>query len=402
MPSGEGLQQPFQGSRRQVAAQHQPQPGRALWHRGWTDRHAQQALDLQMALQFEAPLIVAHEQGQDRTASRQRRPARRCKGRPPAQATLQQPGPKVGALLQQIKGGQGCRRQGRGQGGGVTEGAGALQQPVAEQIAAGQEGTAAAEGLAEGTAHQMHPLQPMGQAAPAGAQQAQGMGLIDQQQGRMALAKGRQRRQIGAAALHAEQALAEHHQAPLAGGGPDLGQVPLQIGQVVVGEAAQLGAGGLHPHQQGVVDQPVGEHQAMAIGQGRYRSDVGLEAAGKEQHPLAPQPGGQPRLELPVHRPAAAHQARGPRPHPIAADGGAGGLLQGRVLAQAQVVIAGQIKQRAGTGPLRPQAPRRGGLERTQHAPAADRQALQGAAQGIEGVGGQGMEQGPGWAQSGQ
>ncbi len=150
------------------------------------------------------------------------------------------------------------------------------------------------------------------------------------------------------------------------------------------------------------MDQPVGEHQAVAIGQGSHRSDVGLEAAGKEQHPLAPQPFSKPRLQLPVHRPAAAHQPRGPRPHPIAADGGAGGLLQARVLAQAQVIIAGQIQQRAGLGPLRPQAPRRGGLVGTQHAPAGDRQALQRASQGIEGVGGQGMEQGPGWAQSGQ
>ncbi len=195
-----------------------------------------------MALQIEAPLVIAHEQGQDRTAPGQRRPARRRQGGPPAQGTLQQSGPQIGGLLQQIEGGQGCRHQGRGQGGRVAEGAGALQQPFAEQIAAGQEGTAAAKGLAEGSAHQMHPLQPMGQAAPAGAQQAQGMGLIDQQQGRMALAKGRERRQIGAAALHAEQAFAEHHQAPFTGGGPDLGQVPLQIGQVVVVEAAQLGS----------------------------------------------------------------------------------------------------------------------------------------------------------------
>ena len=64
-----------------------------------------------------------------------------------------------------------------------------------------------------------------------------------------------------------------------------------QVAQVVVGEALELGPTGPDRHQQGVVDEAVGEHQAVAIGQGADGGDVGLKATGEEQHPLAAQPG---------------------------------------------------------------------------------------------------------------
>ena len=58
-----------------------------------------------------------------------------------------------------------------------------------------------------------------------------------------------------------------------------------------------------------MVDQPVGHHEAVAVGQGADGGQVRLEAAGEQQHRLPSQPGGQGLLKLLVHGPAAAHQA---------------------------------------------------------------------------------------------
>jgi len=56
-----------------------------------------------------------------------------------------------------------------------------------------------------------------------------------------------------------------------------------------VGEARQAGTAGAHAHQQGVVDEP--------IGQDRHGGKVGLEAAGEQQHTIAAEPGGQGLLQ---------------------------------------------------------------------------------------------------------
>lgn len=112
-----------------------------------------------------------------------------------------------------------------------------------------------------------------------------------------------------------------------------------------MGKALQPGAAGPHPGEQGVVDQPVGKHQAVAIGQGQHGRQVGLKAAGKQQHPLPPQPGRQGPLKGLVPRPAAAHQPGGACSDPIEGRGGLGGGNHGGMAAQAEVVVAGQIQQ---------------------------------------------------------
>ena len=112
-----------------------------------------------------------------------------------------------------------------------------------------------------------------------------------------------------------------------------------------MGEALQASTGGLHAHQQGVVDQAVGEHQAVAIGQGGYRRQVGLKAAGEEQHLLALQPGGQGGFQLLMHAAPTAHQPRGAGAHALLEYGLAGGCHQGGVGSQAQVIVAAEIDQ---------------------------------------------------------
>jgi len=93
------------------------------------------------------------------------------------------------------------------------------------------------------------------------------------------------------------------------------------------------------------MDEPVGDHQAVAVGQGQHRRQVGLEAAGEQQRPVSPQPGRQLRLQLHVHRPGAGDQPRGPGTHAIAGGGCLGGGNDVRVAAQAEIVVAGEVEE---------------------------------------------------------
>ena len=188
----------------------------------------------------------------------------------------------------------------------------------------------------------------MGQAAAAGAEHAEGMGLIHQQGHPVARAEGCQRGQGRRAAFHAVEAFAEHQQGGLGAGAPLAEQEALEIGRVVVGEALQPGAAGPHAGQQRMVDQAIGQHQAVAIGEGADGGQVGLEAAGEEQHPLAPQPGGQGLLQLQMHRPGAADQARGGGAEAAGLEFSRSGRQHGRVATEAQVVVAGQVQQGGG------------------------------------------------------
>ena len=74
-----------------------------------------------------------------------------------------------------------------------------------------------------------------------------------------------QRLQIRAGALHREQAFAQHQQPVPRLLPASLVEAPLQIGKIVVGETVQPGAASLHPRQQGVVDQSVGQHQGVTV-----------------------------------------------------------------------------------------------------------------------------------------
>jgi len=116
-----------------------------------------------------------------------------------------------------------------------------------------------------------------------------------------------------------------------------------------VGEAPQSGAAGSHTGEQGMVDQPVGDHQALTVGQGHHRRQVGLEAAGEQQRPAPPQPGCQLRLQLHVHRPGAGDQAGPAGAHTIPGGGLLGGGDHRRVAAEAEVVVAGEVEERGYT-----------------------------------------------------
>jgi len=220
-----------------------------------------------------------------------------------------------------------------------------LQQPVPHRGVARQEGPAAAKGLPEGAADQADLPNPVAQAPAPVAEDPQAVGFIQQQRGPMVGAELGHGGHIGRAALHGEQAFAEHQQPALGCVAPGPHEQRLQVRQVVVLEAPQFGATGLDAHQQRVVNQPIGEHPGVTVRQGLDGGDVGLKSTRVEQHPLAPEPVAEGLLQLRVDRPCAADEAGGPGSHADGFDGGAGGPLQGGIAAQPQVVVAGQIQQ---------------------------------------------------------
>ena len=383
----QGDQQAPQAARRQAAAQHQPQAGPADGHGGRADGHAQQAAALQLLLQGQGAGLVADHQGQDRTGPSRPPPAGLLQPIAPAQRPRLQGRGHGRLFLQQLQGRQGGGGQGRGQGRGIAKGTGALQQPLPNDPIAGQEGAAAAEGLAEGATDQADPLQSVGQAAAARPEHPEGMGLVDDQQGAVGPAHGGNGGKIGTRALHAKEAFGEHQEAPA---GILLAQVlqpPLQVGTVAVAKALQGSAAGTHTGQQGVVDQPIGQHNAVAIHQGENRRQVGLEAAGEKQHPLAAQPGCQVFLKGGMHGPATRDQTRSACPHPDGIDGGMGRRPQPGMDTEAKVIVAGQIQQAGRPGWIvGPQQAGAAGTETAQLPPPHGWKAGKGLAQGGEGI----------------
>ncbi len=83
------------------------------------------------------------------------------------------------------------------------------------------------------------------------------------------------------------------------------------------------------------MDEPIGQHQGVAIGQGRHGGEVGLEAAGEQQHPLAAEPGGQGLLQLVVNGPGAGDEAGGAGTQAAGGQFGRGGREHGGVAAEA-------------------------------------------------------------------
>jgi hypothetical protein len=88
----------------------------------------------------------------------------------------------------------------------------------------------------------------------------------------------------------------------------------------------------------------IGQHQGVAVGESHEGSKVGLEAAGEQQHLVTAQPLGQVPLQLPVDWSAAGHQAGGSGPQTTGGQLRSGGSDYGRMAAETEVVIAGQIQ----------------------------------------------------------
>jgi hypothetical protein len=123
-----------------------------------------------------------------------------------------------------------------------------LEQGFAEVCITGQKCPTAPKGLPKGaTEHGHGPVgKGMAEATPTIAQDAQGMGFIDEEFGSMARAKLCHGTQVGTGALHAEQAFCDHQRLVTWLPIPAALQLLVQIDEVVVGKALKPRTTGLH------------------------------------------------------------------------------------------------------------------------------------------------------------
>ena len=237
----------------------------------------------------------------------------------------------------------GC--QGWRQGCGVPECSAGLQQSVGLLSIAGEKGPTTSKGFAKGATDHGDALQAQAKPSPLKSKDPQSMGFIQEQAGAVVPTECGQGRYVRAGALHAEQAFADHHQACVRALAATRLKLVVQSVEIVVGEALQLGSAGLHSHQQRMVDQAIGQHRGVTVGQGQDRGEVRLKSARKQKHPVALQPLGQGRLQTVMHGPAACDQPGATGTDTTALQFGLGRGDQLWVVAEPEVVIAGQIHQ---------------------------------------------------------
>ena len=185
-------------------------------------------------------------------------------------------------------------------------------------------------------------------AATVVAQDARGVGIVDQHRGTVLLGRlddAGQRRDV---AVHAEDTVGDHEDQPV--GLTGIG-VPArartredlaQRGHVLV--RVDLAPRLREAHavdDRGVVEGIADEEVALARDH-RHDPGVGGEAGPEHERRLDALELGQVALELLVERHRAGDGAHRPGAHAVVAGGPGGGLAQARVVGQAQVVVGGE------------------------------------------------------------
>ncbi len=168
------------------------------------------------------------------------------------------------------------------------------------------------------------------------AQHADGVGVVHHDGGVVLGGQGRDAGQVGDVARHAEDAVDGDQLARL---GAALLQAGLQGLHVVMVEAHELAEA-----QQAAVDDAgvvlaVGDDVLAAADQGADDAQVGLEAGGVEDGGLLADQGGQLRLQLQVDVQRAVEEARAGAAAAVLVDGRLDGLLDLRVVGQAEVAV---------------------------------------------------------------
>ena len=179
-------------------------------------------------------------------------------------------------------------------------------------------------------------------AAPA-ADHAQPVRIVRHQPGVVFVGERQQlgeRRQI---AVHGEHAVGhDQHMVVL---GAMRCQQFARMRDVVVAERHHLAARQLRAGEQASVRQFIHQHQPVAPDQHRNDAGIGEIAGAEHDRGLCLLDAGEARFQLRVERVVAGDQARGARAGAIFFDCRDGGLLDGRVLGQVEIVVAGKRQQ---------------------------------------------------------
>jgi hypothetical protein len=258
-----------------------------------------------------------------------------------------QPVAQRGVGLEQVEHRQAGADDGRCHGVGEQVGARALAQQRDHVAAGGGEAaTGAAQGLAQGAGDDVDAAEHTAQlvrAAPARAQEAGGVALVDAQQGTELVTQRPDRVQPRDGAVHGEHAVGEHQDVARAGFGGGL-QLPAQVVQVVVRVAVALRLAQADAVDDGGVVQLVADDGVLLAQQGFEKATVGVEGRAVEDAVLGAQEGGQPGLQRLVDVLRAADEAHRTQAEAALVQALVRGRDHRRVGRQAQVVVGAQVE----------------------------------------------------------
>ncbi len=124
--------------------------------------------------------------------------------------------------------------------------------------------------------------------------------------------------------------------------GPAGGEQFDRMGDVVVAKEQRFGPGEPRAGVEAGVGQLVDQDQILRSSQRRDDAEIGEIAGAKDAGRLGSLDGGEAGFELAEERMVAGDEARGAGARAIAFDGGDGGGLDGRMMGEAEIVVAGE------------------------------------------------------------
>ncbi len=248
-------------------------------------------------------------------------------------------GPELRLRLEHVQDGQDRGDRGRRRRGAEDQRPGVVLDVGDDRLRAGHDAADRGEGLAEGAHDQVDlafEAEVLGRAAAVRAEDADAVGVVDEDPGPVLPGQRDDARQVGDVALHAEDAVDDDE---LAGPGIERGEQPLEVLHVVVAvlvDGRERQAAGV---DDAGVDHAVDEDVVALPGDRGDDAEVGLVARAEGQGGLAVQELGQPLLELLVEVDRAGQEARAAGPDPVAVDRRLGRRLGQGMIGQAEVVV---------------------------------------------------------------
>ena len=249
--------------------------------------------------------------------------------------------------LDEVEGGMGGGDLGGGWGGGVDEGAGFVDEEVDDGAGGGEVSAGGAEGFAESAHLEVDvglEVEFFGEAEAVGAEDAEGVGFIDHEEGVVLVFEGDDFLERGEVAVHGEDGFGDDDDAGtggrfFAGGAEDF----FEFVEVVVGEDTEGGAAEACGVDEGGVAEFVEDEGVVFPGKGGEGAEGGGVAIGEGEGGFGFFGVGEFFLELVVEVERAADESGGGGAGSVGLEGGLGGDDEGGVVGEAEVVVRGKV-----------------------------------------------------------
>lgn len=168
----------------------------------------------------------------------------------------------------------------RGRGGGVDERAGPVDEDVDDGPGAGDDAAGSGDGLAQGGDDDVDVVEDVGLLAEPGAacsEAAEGVGLVDDEDGVVFFLQFHQPGQVGGVAVHREDAFGDDEAVFVS----VIGEVFFETIRLIAAVGAKIGFGGFDGVDDGGVVKAVHEDEVAFLGQGGQEGLVGGPAGGQ-------------------------------------------------------------------------------------------------------------------------